>query len=384
MPTVALAARIPPGTTDTRLALTRLPTPLGALPADWPGIAPNPAAVPSSGFGWPTTATLVRVRRRIGPGPPALGRGKLFLTGTIAALPNDAALIPAPVSLPKMGNAEPFNSAAPLGAALSVLVVARSGGRRGATGEAFEMSASSAEPPLTSRSGDSVDLLDTALFVASGNALSALLEVVPSEVERGIGLAATDGAGFASGADGVVRPSDRSSHSVPELLPASPLLAPAFPSAALLAPRPLSSIEPSPASSAQRNFFFSSTMGSGAAAGRADRTELNLRAAAVLARRTTGADLRAGLLVETWERADEDDVGAANPGRDDALDADGAERLEGELATCMLVEREMAGAIDARRDEDAVARLNPAEEEDEADRLDAVKAGWEVLATLAA
>ena len=189
---------------------------------------PRPAAaLANKGLPAPlTTATLVRVLRRIGPGPPALGRGNAFFTGTPPA--KLLALIPS------VGNTndEPLSSA--------VFVVVRKGARAGrrAAGD-VEMSASSDEPAAPSRNGLSVDALDTTRLAA------------PAEADR-IGFEATEVAGFtvtkATALDdaGVLLPSDKSSHSAPSL--------------SLLSWTRLSSSDPSPASSAHRNFFLSSTL----------------------------------------------------------------------------------------------------------------------------
>lgn len=202
---LALALLIPPmaGTTLTLLALTLFPIPL--VP-DWPGIgvmpAPTVAPVPSSGFaGAVTTATLALVLRRIGPGPPALGLGNAFFTGTTpAAAVKELAFSPDSLA-PKIGNDDPFSSAPlPLCTAeITVLVVARKGGREetcgcgGATGEASEMSASSAEPALkalTSRSGDNADPPppDTARLAVC----ETFDDEVPDDTDRKFVLLATE------------------------------------------------------------------------------------------------------------------------------------------------------------------------------------------------
>lgn len=85
----------------------------------------------------------------------------------------------------------------------------------------------------------------------------------------------------------------------------------------------------------------------------------------MLARRTE-AVLRAGLLADMCDRADDEEVGAAKLGRADCVVG-----AAGEPVPCTLVDRARAGAM--------AARLTPVEEE-ETDRVEAAGAVWEEIA----
>ena len=188
-----LAERIP-GTAETRLALTLFATPLCPGTINAPA---TPSSALSKGLVVAVTATLVLVvLLLIGPGPPALGRGKAFFIGTAL---NEAELMLFPSVVLKRGKAELLSSPV-VGAAVVlvlVLLVTLSGGRLsvGATGliatqgEVLEISPSSPNVVFcsSSRRGQSVDpALDALLCFRLSTGV--LLVPVAIEVDRGKGF----------------------------------------------------------------------------------------------------------------------------------------------------------------------------------------------------